>query len=60
MQQSATAYSVVKYAVAAYLIYLGIKALMARESFAVAGEAAPARLSSIFLQAVTSNVSTPR
>lgn len=60
LQQSATAYSMVKYAGAAYLIYLGIKALLDRESFAVTGEAAPARLGSVFFQAVASNVLNPK
>jgi threonine/homoserine/homoserine lactone efflux protein len=60
LQQSASAYSVVKYAGAAYLIYLGIKTLLDRESFAVAGETAPARLGSVFFQAVASNVLNPK
>ena len=60
LQQSATAFSVVKYAGAAYLIYLGIKTLLDRESFAVAGEAAAARLGSVFFQAVASNVLNPK
>ncbi len=60
LQQSATAFSVVKYAGAAYLIYLGIKALLDRESFAVAGETAPARLGSVFIQGVASNVLNPK
>jgi threonine/homoserine/homoserine lactone efflux protein len=60
LQQSATAYSVVKYAGAAYLIYLGIKALLDRESFAVTEETAQARLGSVFFQAVVSNVLNPK
>ncbi len=60
LQQSAVAFSVVKYAGAAYLIYLGIKTLLDRESFAVTGEAAPARLGSVFSQAVASNVLNPK
>jgi len=60
LQQSATAYSMVKYAGAAYLIYLGIKTLLDRESFAVTGETAPARLGSVFFQAVASNVLNPK
>ena len=60
LQQSATAYSIVKYVGAAYLIYLGIKALLDKESFAVAEETAPARLRSIFLQGVASNVLNPK
>ena len=60
LQQSATAYSVVKYVGAAYLIYLGIKALLDRESFAMVGETAPARLGRVFFQAVASNVLNPK
>ncbi len=60
LQQSAVAFSMVKYAGAAYLIYLGIKTLLDRESFAVTGEAAPARLGSVFSQAVASNVLNPK
>ena len=48
LQQSASAYSIVKYVGAAYLIYLGIKALLDRESFAMVGETAPARLGRVF------------
>jgi threonine/homoserine/homoserine lactone efflux protein len=60
LQQSATAFSVVKYVGAAYLIYLGIKALLDRESFAMVGETAPARLGRVFSQAVASNVLNPK
>ena len=56
MQQSTTAYSVVKYAGAAYLIYLGIKTLLDSERFTVTGATAQARLGSVFSQAVASNV----
>jgi threonine/homoserine/homoserine lactone efflux protein len=60
LQQSAIAFSVVKYVGAAYLIYLGIKALLDRESFAMVGETAPARLGRVFSQAVASNVLNPK
>ena len=60
LRQSATSYSIVKYVGAAYLIYLGIKALLDKESFAVAEETAPTRLRSIFLQGVASNVLNPK
>ncbi len=60
LQQSATAFLVVKYAGAAYLIYLGVKTLLSREGFVVSGEAAPARLRSIFFQGVASNVLNPK
>jgi threonine/homoserine/homoserine lactone efflux protein len=58
---SATAYSVIKYAGAAYLIYLGLKTLLGREGLSVAGEeAAPVGLKSVFFQAVISDVLNPK
>lgn len=60
LAQSATAFSVVKYAGAAYLIYLGIKALVSRENFVVSGETATLRLQSVFFQGVASNVLNPK
>jgi threonine/homoserine/homoserine lactone efflux protein len=42
LQQSAVAYSVVKYVGAAYLIYFGIGALMDRERFVLSENGAPA------------------
>ncbi len=60
MQQAATADSVVKHSGAAHLIYLGIKALLDSESFALTGETAPARLGSIFFQGIASNVLNPK
>jgi threonine/homoserine/homoserine lactone efflux protein len=62
LARSAVAFSVVKYAGAAYLIYLGIKALLSRESLVATGEAAPAasRLRGVFWQGVASNVLNPK
>ena len=58
---SAVAFSVVKYAGAAYLIYLGIAALLSRERFVLAErEAPPVGLGSVFTQAVASNVLNPK
>lgn len=60
LAQSAVAFSAVKYVGATYLIYLGIKALSSRESFAVSSEAASVRLKSVFVQGVASNVLNPK
>lgn len=60
LAQSAVAFSVVKYVGAAYLIYLGIKALLDRESFAAPGGAPPIGLRSVFVQALASNVLNPK
>ncbi len=61
LAQSAVAFSVVKYAGAAYLIYLGITALLNRERFVLAErEATPIGLRSVFTQAVASNVLNPK
>ncbi len=60
LAQSAVAFSAVKNVGAAYLIYLGIKALSSREGFAVSSEAAPVRPKSVFVQGVASNVLNPK
>ena len=60
LQQSATAFLVVKYVGAAYLVYLGIKTLLGSENLAVSGEAVPARLGAVFFQAIASNILNPK
>lgn len=61
LAQSAVAFSVVRYAGAAYLIYLGIAALLNRERFVLTErEAPPVGLGSVFTQAVASNVLNPK
>ena len=60
LAQSAVAFSVVKYVGAAYLIYLGVRALLDRESFAVGRGEGQIPLRRVFTQAVTSNVLNPK
>lgn len=60
LAQSASAYSVIKYAGAAYLVYLGLKTLFGKEALAVPEDAPPMRLRSVFTQAVISDVLNPK
>ncbi len=60
LAQSAVAFSVVKYVGAAYLIYLGLRALLDRGSFALPRGEAPMAPRKVFAQAVTSNVLNPK
>lgn len=59
LASSAVAFAVVKYVGAAYLIYLGIKALLDRDAF-VFSDGAPVGLRSVFAQAMISNVANPK
>jgi threonine/homoserine/homoserine lactone efflux protein len=60
LAQSAAAFSVVKYAGAAYLIFLGVRALLDRNSLVLAEGVPPVGLRSVFTQAVASNVLNPK
>lgn len=60
LSRSAVAFSVVKYIGAAYLIYLGVRALLDREGFAAPEASPPVGLRSVFVQAVASNVLNPK
>ncbi len=61
LARSAVAFSVIKYAGAAYLIYLGVRALLSKEEFASAEEEAPtARLGGFFLRGLTMNLLNPK
>ncbi|CAN5676427.1 LysE family translocator [soil metagenome] len=61
LQSSVTAFTIVKYAGAAYLIYLGIKAFLNCEHFSVPQEsAAELQLKKVFLQGMLSNVLNPK
>ncbi|HWM13939.1 MAG TPA: LysE family translocator [Gaiellaceae bacterium] len=58
--QSSVAFDVVKYAGAAYLIFLGLRKLLARERFETTGERPPRRLNRLFAQGVVVNVLNPK
>lgn len=63
LASSATAYSVIKYAGAAYLIYIGVRSLLDREKLALSsGEDGPPSLGlrRVYGQAVVSNVFNPK
>ena len=61
LRSSATAFTVIKYLGAAYLIYLGLKSILGRNSFSLAGGAVPkAGLRKVFFQGVASNVLNPK
>ena len=61
LSQSVVAFSVVKYLGAAYLVYLGVRALLSREGFTMPrGEAPAVGLGSVFAQGVVSNVLNPK
>jgi threonine/homoserine/homoserine lactone efflux protein len=61
LARSVVAFSVVKYAGAIYLVYLGVRALLSKEEFAPAAEEAPtARLGSFFLRGLTMNLLNPK
>jgi len=58
--QSATAFNVVKFAGAAYLIFLGLRKLLTRERFETTGERPPRRLNRLFAQGIVVNVLNPK
>jgi threonine/homoserine/homoserine lactone efflux protein len=61
LARSTVAFSVVKYAGAVYLIYLGINALLSKEGFVPsAGEERAARLGRFFVKGVTMNLLNPK
>ncbi len=57
---SALAFSVVKYVGAAYLIYLGVRTLLAREANPRASVLAPKRFSQLFTQGFLVNLLNPK
>lgn len=60
LARSAVAFSVVKYVGAAYLIYLGLRALLDRDGFVLPRGSGPTRLRGVFVHAVASNVLNPK
>ena len=58
--RSAVAFDVVRYAGAAYLVFLGLRRLLAREAGGEPGERAPRRLDRLFAQGVVVNVLNPK
>jgi threonine/homoserine/homoserine lactone efflux protein len=58
--QSAVAFSVVKYAGAAYLVYLGLRKLLAGKPLEVGGERPPRALAGLFRQGIVVNVLNPK
>ena len=63
LARSAVVFSVVKYVGAAYLVYLGVRALLSKEEFSPSAEKTPAsraRLRSFFLRGLTMNLLNPK
>lgn len=61
LRESALAFSVVKYAGACYLVYLGVKTFLSKESLDLSGKTGPTNsLSTFFLQGVASDLLNPK
>ncbi len=60
LARSAVAFSVVKYAGAAYLIYLGMRALLGKEGASLVEEAPMTRLRSFFVRGLTMSLLNPK
>ena len=58
--QSATAFNVVKFAGAAYLVFLGLRKLLTRERFETTSERPPRRLDRLFAQGIVVNIRNPK
>jgi threonine/homoserine/homoserine lactone efflux protein len=58
--QSSVAFNVVKFAGAAYLIFLGLRKLFTRERFETTGERPPRRLDRLFAQGIVVNILNPK
>ena len=60
LAQSALAFSMVKYAGAAYLFYLGVRTMLDKEGFSAPDRAERTKLRVVFRQGVLSNVLNPK
>ena len=60
LASSATAFSVVKYAGAAYLVFLGVQRLLARDEVGSLALRSPRRLSQLYRRGVVVNVLNPK
>ena len=54
------AYEVIKYTGAAYLVYLGIKTLISKQSLQIDEDKKPVKMHSVFLQAMITNIFNPK
>ena len=60
LMRSATAFEIVKFAGAGYLIFLGLRKLFSRERFETTSERPPRRLDRLYRQAIVVNVLNPK
>ena len=60
LMTSALAFNIVKYAGAAYLVYLGIQAIISRDSHSTLPTPPRASLMKVFLQAILTNLLNPK
>jgi threonine/homoserine/homoserine lactone efflux protein len=58
--QSSVAFEIVKYAGAAYLVFLGLRKLLTRERFETTGERPPRQLDRLFAQGIVVNILNPK
>ncbi|MEO8514210.1 MAG: LysE family translocator [Ignavibacteria bacterium] len=54
------AYEIIKYTGAAYLVYLGIKMIVKKQSLQVESEKKPVKMHSVYYQAILTNIFNPK